>query len=263
MVRLVDTHAHLYAQAFDEDRDKVLKRAQDLGVNKILLPNIDEESLEPMMQLCKAYPSVCFPMIGLHPCDVKEDYESVLARMESVLKNPHHPFVAVGETGMDLYWDRSTQDMQHQALLIQINWAQKYNLPIVIHARESIPELLDVFEHPECPSITGVFHCFTGSYEQAKRIIDLGFYLGIGGVVTFKKSGLAEVVKRLPVNRLVLETDAPYLAPVPYRGKRNESSYVTEVAQYLAQVLGVSVENIAKQTTHNARVLFSSPGIWK
>jgi TatD DNase family protein len=253
---LIDTHSHLYQPAFDEDREQMVHRALEAGVQKILLPNIDMASISRMHALEAAFPHHCYVMMGLHPCDVKADFEQVLIQMHDHLDQ--RKYVAIGETGIDLYWDRSTFEWQCKAFEIQLQWAKKYQLPIVIHARDSIDELIGILDRHNDQDLTGVFHCFTGSKTQAEHIIDYGgFYLGIGGVLTYPKAGLSEVVAELPMDRLILETDAPYLPPVPYRGKRNESSYVRYVAEHLAKIKNITFEEVAQTTTQNALKLFS------
>lgn len=254
---LIDTHSHIYQPAFDEDRDAMVHRALDAGVQKILLPNIDLESIPRMHALVDAFPEVCSPMMGLHPCDVKNDFEEVLASMKEQLER--RPYVAIGETGIDLYWDKTTFDIQCKAFEIQVGWAKETGLPIVIHARESIDELIAILDRHNDASLRGVFHCFTGHEDQAKHILSYGdFYLGIGGVLTYPKAGLDAVVRELPLDRLILETDSPYLPPVPYRGKRNESAYVRIVAEHLAKVKNVTFEEVVQTTTENSLRLFST-----
>ncbi len=254
---LIDTHSHIYQPAFDEDRAAMVQRALDAGVQKILLPNIDLESIPRMDALVQAFPEVCYPMMGLHPCDVKEDFEHVLSIMSGHLAQG--AYVAIGETGIDLYWDKSTYDLQCRAFEIQVEWAKQYGLPIVIHARESIDELIAILDRLNDDRLTGVFHCFTGTLPQGQHILSYGgFYLGIGGVLTYPKSGLAQVVAELPMAALILETDSPYLPPVPYRGKRNESAYVRIVAEHLAKVKNVTFEEVVQTTTENSLRLFST-----
>ncbi|HMR42299.1 MAG TPA: TatD family hydrolase [Saprospiraceae bacterium] len=252
---LIDTHAHLYAAQFDEDRDEMMERAISAGVRKFFLPNIDSGSITGMLDLEKKYPGHCFAMMGLHPCSVNENYESELALVRSWLEK--RSFSAVGEIGIDLYWDKTFVEEQKDTFLRQVTWAQEFDLPIVIHSRESIDLILDLLENlANKNKLRGVFHCFTGDENQAQRIMDLGFYMGIGGVLTFKKSGLDEVVKKLPMERLVLETDAPYLAPTPHRGSRNESFYIKLIAEKLAAVKLLSPEEVARITSQNAENLF-------
>lgn len=251
---LIDTHAHLYAKQFDEDRESMLERAKASGVEKFYLPNIDSNSIEGMLELEAKYPESCFPMMGLHPCSVKENYEEELAIVEEWLFK--RPFCAVGEIGIDLYWDKTTLPQQIIAFRKQIGWAKQLDLPIIIHARESTEEILEVLESEKDDKLRGIFHCFGGTVEEANRITDLGFYLGIGGVLTFKKSGLDKTMQEIDLKHVVLETDAPYLAPTPYRGKRNESSYVRLVAEKLAGVKNMPFTEVAAITSANARKIF-------
>ena len=252
---LIDTHTHLYLDAFNDDREAVIRRALEAGVKQFLLPNIDLESVAGMHALCDAYPSVCFPMMGLHPCDVKDGFEEVLSVMRE--KFSQRNYVAVGEIGIDLYWDKTTLPIQIRAFEMQIQWAKELELPIVIHARDSFNEIFEVMDRLHDESLRGVFHCFTGNAEQAQKILDYGnFLLGIGGVLTYEKSGLAEVVKDIPLEKIVLETDSPFLTPKPYRGKRNESAYVKFVAEKLAEVTQLSLLEIAEVTTANAIRMF-------
>lgn len=253
-MNLIDTHAHLYAEAFDEDRDEMLNRARAEGVSAFLLPNIDLASLEGMMDLVKNNAD-CYSMIGLHPCHVEADYKEVLAVLKAKLDEGSH--VAVGEIGIDLYWDKTYLKEQQEALKIQLEWAKDYDLPYVIHARDSFDEIFEVMDEVNDDRLRGVFHCFTGDESQAQRIIDYGdTYLGLGGVLSFKKTHLREVLPSIPRERLLLETDSPYLAPSPHRGKRNESAYVKIVAQVMADALEEPLEKIADLTTANAKRLF-------
>lgn len=254
-MHLIDTHTHLFAQQFDEDRTEVVQRAIQQGVQQMLLPNIDSSSIQPMLDLCTEFPNNCFPMIGLHPCDVKENYLEELETIEEWLQK--EKFVAVGEIGIDLYWDKSTLDIQEDAFRKQVELAKKYKLPIAIHVRDSFDEVLAIVDELNDENLSGVFHCFTGNEEQAKHIINYGeFKLGIGGVVTFKNSGLDKTLSTIALEHLILETDSPYLAPTPHRGKRNESSYVVLVAEKLAEINGKSMKEIAAITTQNAKELF-------
>lgn len=254
-MHLIDTHTHLFAQQFDEDRTEVVQRALQKGVQQMLLPNIDSSSIQPMLDLCLAFPDNCFPMIGIHPCDVKDNYMEELAIVEEWLQK--EKFVAVGEIGIDLYWDKSTLAVQEDAFRKQIELAKKYRLPIAIHVRESFKEVLAIVDELNDENLSGVFHCFTGDEQQANHIINYGrFKLGIGGVVTFKNSGLDKTLSTISLEHLILETDSPYLAPTPHRGKRNESSYVALVAEKLAEIYGRSVAEIAAITTQNAKELF-------
>ncbi|RME98209.1 MAG: TatD family deoxyribonuclease, partial [Bacteroidetes bacterium] len=225
---LIDTHAHLYSKKFDHDREEMLQRAIAAGVGQFLLPNIDRESIESMLALEAAHPDRCHAMMGLHPCSVQANYQEELAVVRDWLDK--RPFLAVGEIGIDLYWDKTYLEEQKEAFLLQVEWALELDLPIVIHARESLDLLIELVRGVGDKRLRGVFHCFTGSLAQAQAIIELGFYLGIGGVATYKNSGLTETLAQLPLSAIILETDAPYLAPVPKRGKRNESAYVRYVA---------------------------------
>jgi TatD DNase family protein len=252
---LIDTHAHLYAKEFDEDRKEMVERARSKGVEKILLPNIDARSIEGMMQMELDYSGICYPMMGLHPCSVNENYEVELSIVRQWIEK--RDFIAIGEIGIDLYWDKTFVKEQEIAFLQQTRWAMEKGWPIVIHSRESIDIILDLLEPLKDASLRGVFHCFTGDLQQAQRIMDLGFYMGLGGVLTFKNSGLDKVAKELPLSHLILETDAPYLSPTPFRGKRNESAYVSLVAEKLAAVKEISLEEVESSTSGNAKKLFS------
>lgn len=249
----IDTHAHLYLPKFKEDIDLVMQRASDRGVEKIGLPNIDLDTIDDLFNLCDRYPAQCLPMLGLHPCSVKADYLDQLRQIEARIAE--RELVAIGEIGLDFYWDKTFSQEQEAAFLMQCAWAKKWSLPVVIHSRESIDRNIELLENAKM-DITGVFHCFTGDLVQAKRIIDLGFYLGIGGVLTFKNSNLREVLENIPMEYLVLETDSPYLAPVPNRGKRNESAFVVDVGHFLAELRNENVGKIAQVTTANAKQLF-------
>ena len=251
---LVDTHAHLYADQFADDQNEMLDRAFAQGVNRVCLPNIDSSSIEAMLDVEARYPEQCFAMMGLHPCSVKENYEEELAIVEQWWKK--RTFCAVGEIGIDLYWDKTFLEQQQDAFRRQMQWAKKYEVPIVIHSREATDLIIDMVKAEKTDQLSGIFHCFGGSLTQAEQIIDLDFYLGIGGVLTFKKSGLDKVIPDIPLDRIVLETDAPYLAPSPYRGKRNESAYLKLIAEKLADLKGVSLEEIAAVTTENAAKVF-------
>jgi TatD DNase family protein len=252
----IDTHAHLYHKQFDSDRKEMLRRAMDNGLTKLYLPNIDHESIDGMHALCDAYPELCFPMMGLHPCHVSEDPVKDLAEVERLLA--HGRYYAVGEIGIDLYWDKTLLAQQQDAFRTQVRWAKELALPIVIHCRESFAETFAIVEEENDTSLRGIFHCFTGTVEHARMITALGgFKLGIGGVITYPKSGLAQTMSEVGAEQCVLETDAPYLAPVPHRGKRNESGYVPLVAQALANATGRSLDEIARITTANAEQLFA------
>lgn len=253
---LIDTHTHLFLEEFDEDRREVFERASEAGVSKMLLPNIDASTIERLNKTCRTFPESCLPMMGLHPSSVKTNYKEELAQIKSNLDEGG--FVAVGETGIDLYWDKTYQKEQDEVFRTQIEWAIEKRLPIVIHARQSFNEIFNIVDEMNCSELTGVFHCFTGTTEEAEKIIGYGgFKMGIGGVLTFKNSGLDKVIKDVSLDHLLLETDSPYLAPTPNRGKRNESSYVKLVASRLAEIKEVSMEKVADITTKNARELFN------
>ena len=251
---LIDTHTHLYLEEFDSDRGEMIARAVQTGVGKMLLPNIDSSSIDGMMRLCNSFPDHCYPMMGLHPTSVKENFEDELKIVDEWLERKK--FIAIGETGIDLYWDQTFEKEQELVFRHQINLAKKYKLPIVIHSRNSFNELFAVLEKHISPELTGVFHCFSGNLDQAEKIIEMGFLLGIGGVITFKNSGLDKVIDEMNLDQIILETDAPYLAPVPYRGKRNESAYIKIVAEKIALIKNMTIEAVADITTENARRLF-------
>lgn len=250
---MIDTHSHIYCQEFQDDLCETIHRALEAGIDKILLPNINEESVPQMMSVAKQYPGICYPMIGLHPEDVKEDWAQVLDRMEPLLGQ----VIAVGEVGLDFYWDTTYSKEQLDAFDRQICWAVEHDLPLVVHMRKAEQELLDVMEPYKHCGLRGVFHCFGGSKETAARMLKHeGFVLGIGGVVTFKNSRLAETLKSVPLDRIVLETDAPYLAPVPFRGKRNEPAYVAHVARFLTNIYNVSFEDVNAVTNSTVSRVF-------
>jgi TatD DNase family protein len=254
---LTDTHTHLYLEHFDNDRDEVLKRAFDAGVKYMLLPNIDSASVPKMLDLCSRYSENIFPMIGLHPTDVKENFEEELERITHFLND--HKFYAIGETGIDLYWDKTYLAQQKAALRDQIDLAKEHELPVVLHVRESFDEIFETLEANADERLTGVFHCFAGTTSQAERAIKLGFKLGLGGVLTYKNSGLDKVIAGIDLKHFVLETDSPYLTPVPFRGKRNESAYLRFVAEKLASIKGISLNEVAEKTTLNALKVFKFP----
>lgn len=252
---LIDTHAHLYAKEFDFDRDAMISRAISQGVEKFYLPNVDLESIPRMLELEAKYPERCFAMMGLHPCSVEADYKTVLSEIEKQLFA--RKFVAVGEIGLDYYWSKDFIAAQKDAFRTQCRWAIDLNIPIIIHARESMDDLIQIVkEEKKDERLRGIFHCFGGTLEQAQQIIDLGFWMGIGGVLSYKKSGLDEIVKDIPLEWLVLETDAPYLTPVPHRGKRNESAYLYHIAERLADIKGISLDQLAVITSENALKIF-------
>ena len=252
----VDTHTHLYLDEFDNDREQVVRNAIDKGVKYIFLPNIDSSSIEGMMDLSDKSPGHCFPMMGLHPTSVKANYQEELALVEEHLSSSGNRFYSLGEIGIDLYWSREFESCQLSAFSFQLDLAVKYNLPVVIHTRNSFEQAVNVIEEKNNPAIRGVFHCFGGSLKQAEKAIELGFLLGIGGIITYKNSGLQKVVEMVGLEHLVLETDAPFLPPVPYRGQRNESKYIPVIAQKIAEIKGTSIDEVAQITTSNALKLF-------
>jgi len=253
---LIDTHVHLYAEEFEKDLSALMEQAQHAGVSKFFLPNIDTESLSGMVAICERWKGVCFPMYGLHPCSVKDNYESELDIIRKALEENRSSVIAIGETGLDFYWDLTFKAEQEKAFREQAEWAVEFDLPIVIHSRDSTDALISIIKDINDPRLKGVFHCFSGNLLQANEIMDLGFYLGIGGVVTFKNGGLDKIIPEIPLNKIVLETDGPYLAPVPYRGKRNEPAYLKIVAEKMAALKGISLEELSRQTTENALKLF-------
>ena len=253
-MKLIDTHTHLYLKEFDDDRDEVVTRALNNGITKLLLPNIDSESIPEMIKMCRSYPDICKPMMGLHPGSVRKKFAEDLKEIENKLGN--NEFIAIGEIGIDLYWDKTFLEEQLEAFKIQIQWAKLRNLPVVIHARESFSEVFGVLDKLADSNLKGVFHSFTGNEEQVNRINDYGFYFGINGIITYKNNNLIEVVKKIPTNRLLLETDSPYLPPVPKRGQRNESSFLIYIAERLAQIREISPEELALTTSRNAEDLF-------
>lgn len=256
MIEFIDTHTHLFEPEFAEDREAVVQRAVEAGVKTLCLPCITEASLSRMEEMCAGFPGICYPMIGLHPTELGDDYQAVLDRMYKELKG-NDSYIAVGEVGLDLYWDDTRKNEQLDAFRQQIEWAAETGLPLAIHSRNAFDDLYKVMDDNRSKGLTGVFHCFSGDAEEARKLLSFdGFYLGIGGVVTYRKSTLPSVLADVPLERVVLETDSPYLAPVPRRGKRNESSYIPYVAQKLAEIYGCSVDEVAAVTTDNARRLF-------
>lgn len=254
---MIDTHSHIYGPEFAEDRTDVIARAREAGVTRILLPNINEQTIPDMLRLCKDYPGYCYPMMGLHPTDLEDDYKEVLKRMHEQLLQPGNPYIAVGEVGLDFYWDDSRRAQQLDAFETQIEWARDLHLPLVIHSRSAHQELLDIMNAHRHEGLTGIFHCFGGTTEEAESLLAFdGFVFGIGGVLTYKKSALPEVLREVPLERIVLETDSPYLAPTPFRGKRNETSYVRNVAEKLAEVYGISFQEVVNATTRNVCRIF-------
>jgi TatD DNase family protein len=251
---MIDTHAHIYADEFNDDIEAVLTRSKSAGVSRILMPAIDSETHEKMISLEDNQADYCISMMGLHPCSVKSNYKDELKAIEGYYTK--RKFIAVGETGLDFYWDLTFKDQQYEVFHRQAELALNYNIPLVIHSRNSTNECIEVVRQHQNGNLKGVFHCFSGTAEQAQKIVDLGFYLGIGGVLTFKNSGLDKAIAEIDLSKIVLETDAPYLAPVPYRGKRNECGYILYVAQKLAELKGVPVNEIDAITTDNASNLF-------
>jgi len=250
----IDTHAHIYLTDFDEDRSEMLRACQDVGVSRVYMPNIDHTSIDSMLEVEHRYPHQCFSMMGLHPCSVKKDFENELYKVEEWLSKRR--FAAVGEIGTDLYWENTFWEQQQEAFRIQVGWARKYRLPLVIHCRESIDQTIQLLEPLMDGKLTGIFHCFSGNLEQARKIISMGFYLGIGGVVTFKNGGLDTVLNEIALENLVLETDSPYLAPTPHRGKRNTPLYIPHIANKLAEVKKIPLEEVRTITSNNALTLF-------
>jgi len=251
---IIDTHCHLYTKEFEDDIEMVMQRAAAVGVQKFYLPAIDSSTHNEMMALEVRYKDSCFAMIGLHPCSVKENYEDEIAIIEALLSK--RKFAAIGETGLDFYWDSSFKKEQYEALEIQIKLALQYHLPLVLHTRNAMQETIDVIKKYKATGLKGIFHCFGGTLEEANQITDSNFLLGIGGVVTYKNSGLDEVLSHIDLQHIVVETDAPYLSPVPYRGKRNESSYLTEIVKKIASIKTITAEDVIKSTTLNATKLF-------
>ncbi len=253
-IQLIDTHCHLYLDAFKQDIQEVIERSVYEGVEQFILPAIDSSEVENLLNLEKAWPENCFAMMGLHPCSVKENHLEELQIVKDWLARRN--FVAIGEIGLDYYWDKTFAKEQQAAFHEQIEWALKYDRPIVIHSRNSTEDCISIVKEHQDGNLSGIFHCFSGDTDAAEKIIDLGFHMGIGGVLTYKNSGLAEVVKNIPLEYLVLETDAPYLAPVPFRGKRNESSYLLYIAAKLAELKNIPIEEVAAVTTANAKKIF-------
>lgn len=251
---LTDSHTHLYLEHFEDDRNEVIQRAIDKGVKYMLIPNIDSQSVNGMLSLCETYPKNCFPMIGLHPTDVKENFQEELKILEDWLGK--RKFLAIGEIGIDLFWDKTFVKEQEISFRFQIDLAKKHQLPIVIHSRESMKEIFKVLDDVYTDDLKGVFHCFSGDKADAKKAIEMGYYLGIGGVITFKNSNLKDIVREIDLKHILLETDAPFLAPVPHRGKRNESAYIYNIAEKIAEIKEIGIREVAEITTRNARELF-------
>ena len=251
---LTDTHTHIYYHQGSEKLGEHIQRCLDKNIDRLFLPNVDTESIQKVLDTIKEFPDNCYPMLGLHPCSVKENYKEELANIERAISD--NKIYAIGEIGLDLYWDKSTLEIQKDAFRTQVRWAKELGLPIDIHCREAFDELFELLEELNDDKLFGILHCFTGNIEQANKAIDYGFKLGIGGVVTFKKAGLDNVVKEIDLKHIVLETDAPYLAPSPFRGKENESSYLHYVAEKVADLHEISIEKLAAITTQNSKDIF-------
>ncbi len=251
---IVDTHCHLYVKEFEADLDDIMKRAAQNGIEKFYLPAIDSETTDAMLALERAYPGKCFAMMGLHPCSVKKNYKEELDKIERLLAT--RKFAAIGETGLDFYWDKTFVKEQYIALERQVELALQYDTPIVLHTRDALQETIDVIKNYKAAGLKGIFHCFGGSAAEASQIIDAGFYLGIGGVVTYKNAGLAELLQHIDLSHIVLETDAPYLTPAPFRGKRNESSYLKYIIDKVAAIKNISAAEVALVTSANAENIF-------
>lgn len=253
---MIDTHSHLFVEEFTEDLPAVVERARFSGVTKVFMPNIDDTTVEAMLKVCADYKGYCYPMIGFHPTSVCADFAPRLGAMKKLLYGDH-PYIAIGEVGIDLYWDKTYLKEQQEALDEQIQWALEYDLPLVIHCRDAFPELFEVMKAYKNTPLSGIFHSFTGTTAEAEQVLDYSrFFLGINGVVTFKKSSLPDILAQVPIERIVLETDSPYLAPVPFRGKRNESSYIKNVAMKLAGIYELDLEKVDRITTGNALKVF-------
>jgi len=253
-MRFIDTHAHLYSSPIKENIEGIMKNAKDNGINTIIMPAIDSTTLEAMLEVEANYPKNCMAMMGLHPCSVKENVKEELALIEAQLQK--RKFIAIGEIGLDYYWDKTFATQQMDAFQIQMQWALDYKLPIVIHTRNAMGETIEAVKPFAKKGLRGIFHCFSGSKESAEQIISMGFHLGLGGVLTYKNAGVAEAIKEIPMEWLVLETDAPYLSPVPYRGKTNEPSYMIQVAMKLAEIKNLPLHEVAEITTNNAMGVF-------
>lgn len=253
-IEIIETHAHIYSTQFDEDRNAAIERAKSEGVSKILMPNVDVESIEVLHKSEENYPGYCVAMMGLHPCSVKEDYKEQLATIEGHLNK--RKYIAVGEIGLDYYWDLNYKEAQIDAFKTQIEWGIEQDLPIAIHSREANADVIKILKEYKGSGLRGVLHCFSGNAEEAKELVELGFYLGIGGVLTFKNSGLKDAIREVAPEHLLLETDCPYLAPMPNRGKRNEPSFIKFVLQHLSELYMMHEKELAKITTQNANDLF-------
>ncbi len=253
-MELTDTHCHIYLSEFDHDRDHTVQQAITSGVTRIFLPNVDRSTSSSLLKLADEYPQNCFPMMGLHPTSVNDEFEQELEQVKQLLDS--RKFYAIGETGIDLYWDKTFREQQEKAFLIQLEWSSERNLPIVIHTRSSHDETVGLIRESSLTNLRGIFHCFSGTLQQAQEITGMGFHLGIGGVSTFKNSGLDQVLPHIDPEWIVLETDSPYLAPVPFRGKRNEPAYIVQTATRVADIYGITLEKISEITTANCKLLF-------
>ncbi len=253
-MEFIDTHTHIYVSEFEQDIDIVIQECLNNNVNHLLLPNINMESISPMLTVCAKYAQICYPMLGLHPCDVNADYKNTLKNMFALFEQ--YPFIAIGEIGIDLYWDKTFIEEQKDALRWQIDFAIEKDLPIIIHKRQSYYEVMSVLDEFSNCKLRGIFHCYSGSVEHAQALIDKGFLLGIGGTVTYKSAKLDEILPHIDLQHIVLETDSPYLPPVPYRGQRNKSSYIPLIAQRIAEIKQTTIEQVAEITTNNAKQLF-------
>lgn len=256
---LIDSHIHLYAEQFKADIDVLIKQAIERDIQAFVLPNIDSTSIDAMLSLTKTYSENCFACMGLHPCSVKENYTEELEWVQKYLFDKENTFYAVGELGIDMYWDKSTLEIQKKALVQQMEWASELNLPIIIHSRDATDIVIEIINEHKSLKNFGVFHCFSDTEKEAKQIIDLGFKLGIGGVLTFKNGGIDKALENVGLEHIIIETDGPYLAPVPYRGKRNEPAYVELVAKKLAELKQLSLQEVADITTANSIELFKLP----
>jgi TatD DNase family protein len=251
---MIDSHCHLYLEEFDADIEKVIENATNNGITKFYLPAIDMAYTQRMQDLENKFPGKCISMTGLHPCSVKENYDIEINHVNTLLSQ--RKFCAIGEAGLDFHWDKTFVKQQYECLEIQIELALKFNIPLILHTRNATEETIEVVKKYKNTSLTGIFHCYSGSYEQTKKIIDLGFYLGIGGVLTYKNAGLGATLAQFDLNNIVLETDAPYLSPVPFRGKRNESAYIKNIAEKLAEIKNISLEEVDSITTKNTEKIF-------
>lgn len=251
---LIDTHSHIFLEEFEADREQVIRNALDKNIRKIFLPNIDRSSIQSVLNLHKKYPENCFPLMGLHPGSVAKDFETELEQIKKTIEE--NKIYGIGETGLDFYWDTTYKDQQIRSFTKQIHWAIEMDLPLIIHVRDSFDEVVDCIKRNYDPKLKGIFHCFTGGINEAEIVFDLGFLIGIGGIVTFKNSGLAQTIEKLPLEKMVLETDSPYLAPTPFRGKRNESAYIDLIAEKIAEIKKIPKKEVAEVTSQNALKLF-------